>query len=910
MDLPDIPFERFQLDNGLTVIVHEDHKAPVVAVSIWYHVGSADEPTGKTGFAHLFEHLMFSGSEHHRELFFKPFELAGATDQNGTTWFDRTNYFQTVPTTALDMALWMESDRMGHLLGAIGQQELDTQLGVVKNEKRQNEGQPYGRAFEHIHMMAFPANHPYRHQTIGSMEDLDGASLDDVRAWFRAYYGAANAVLVLAGDITPALAREKVQQYFGDIEAGPPVARQMPWVAARAESTRGLQRDRVPQLRILREWNVTGQGKADTVLLELAAWVLGGDVSSRLYQRLVQRERLADAVSVGLMPFALAGMFVLSVNVCQGVDPAAVETAIAEEWAQFLNEGPSEDELLRARMVLHADLVRQLEKVGGFAGKAVILAEGQLYRGDPAAYRSDLALREAATPACVQAAARRWLAQGDHTLTILPSAEMDEVLAGLPASPARPAPRPGPASSYKTVASRIDRRRGVPAVDRFPALTLPPVHRARLPNGLRLELLERRGLPQLQMQLHIDAGLAAEQGAGSGVARLAMSMLTEGSETLDALEIARRQQRLGMAIQAFTQLDSSGVAVSALSSHLGPALDLAAELVRLPAYRDADLERLRAQMLSAIRRDIANPTSVGQRLLPGLLYGRGHAYGAPSTGHAALLASVSRAELSAFHGAWVRPDRMTLFVVGDTTLETLLPLLEASFGDWRAPLLPAPEKHLAKVVAPGRPRLRLIDRPGPQSQISAGRLIAPSGSPQTLPMQLANGVFGGLFSSRLNLNLREDKRWTYGARSGAGDAVGQRAQVLSTSVQADRTADSMAEIMAELAAIAGDRPPTTEELRRVKAQSIRTLPGSYESSAGLLETLVGNQRYGRPDDHAQTLAQRIEAVDADEVAAVARDMFAPSAFCWTVAGELRQIENSLRTLGIADVEIVAEAELD
>ena len=224
-DNVDIPFTRFTLPNGLTVVVHEDHKAPVVAVSIWYHVGSADEPAGKTGFAHLFEHLMFSGSENHKGTYFEPFEQVGATDMNGTTWFDRTNYFETVPTTALDMALWMESDRMGHLLGAIGQKELDTQRGVVQNEKRQGENRPYGRTDEVILANAFPANHPYQHDTIGSMADLDAASLDDVKQWFHDYYGAANTTIVLAGDITPDVAREKLLRYFGDIPAGPPVPR-------------------------------------------------------------------------------------------------------------------------------------------------------------------------------------------------------------------------------------------------------------------------------------------------------------------------------------------------------------------------------------------------------------------------------------------------------------------------------------------------------------------------------------------------------------------------------------------------------------------------------------------------------------------------------------------------------------
>src|SRR5690606_10361177 len=292
----DIPFTRFVLPNGLTVVVSEDHKSPVVAVSVWYHVGSANEPAGKTGFAHLFEHLMFQGSENHDGEFFEPFERVGTTDQNGSTWYDRTNYYETVPTTALDMALWMESDRMGHLLGAIGQAQLDEQRGVVQNEKRQGENQPYGRADEIIGRNAFPANHPYHHDTIGSMADLDAASLADVKRWFGAYYGAANVVVALVGDITPEVAKQKMLRCFGDIPAGPPVARLQPWIAPRSESTRGAYADRVAQTRIYREWNVPDLSDPDLVALDLAATVLGGGRTSRLYERLVYKDKLADRV--------------------------------------------------------------------------------------------------------------------------------------------------------------------------------------------------------------------------------------------------------------------------------------------------------------------------------------------------------------------------------------------------------------------------------------------------------------------------------------------------------------------------------------------------------------------------------------------------------------------------------------
>ncbi|HHW4672806.1 MAG TPA: M16 family metallopeptidase, partial [Xylella fastidiosa subsp. pauca] len=361
--IPEIAYERFTLPNGLTVIVHEDHKAPVIAVNVWYHIGSADEPAGKTGLAHLFEHLMFSGSENHKASYFEPFEKVGVTGINGTTWFDRTNYMQTVPSTALDMALWMESDRMGHLLGAIGQKELDTQRGVVKNEKREMENVPYGHVMQNILSNLFPANHPYHHDTIGSMEDLEAASLADVKSWFQSHYGAANATLVLAGDITLAEARTKAAKYFGDISAGPPVARQRPWITPLPAQKRGVQYDRVSQPWLYRTWVIPELGNDAVMQLGLATAILGGSKSSRLHQRLVYKDKLADNISADIFPFALASQMQINVDVKHGVDPAKVEAVINEELQRFLAEGPSNDELERAQMDYRSNLVRNLESV-------------------------------------------------------------------------------------------------------------------------------------------------------------------------------------------------------------------------------------------------------------------------------------------------------------------------------------------------------------------------------------------------------------------------------------------------------------------------------------------------------------------------------------------------------------------
>ncbi len=909
----DIPFTKLQLDNGLTVIVHEDHKAPVVAVSIWYHIGSADEPAGKTGFAHLFEHLMFSGSENHKGTYFAPFEKAGATGMNGTTWFDRTNYFETVPTTALDMALWMESDRMGHLLAAIGKNELDTQRGVVQNEKRQGENRPYGRVDQNILSNAFPENHPYQHDTIGSMADLDAASLEDVKNWFRANYGAANTTLVLAGDITPAVAKEKVQKYFGDIPAGPPVPRQQPWVAARDTSTRGTQSDHVAQVRIYREWNVPQLGAPDNPLLDIAANVLGGGKTSRLYQRLVYQDKLVDDVSVENQTFALASQFVLSADVKKGVDPAKVEAAIAEEWARFLKDGPTADELARAQTSIRAGFIRGLEEVGGFRGKAVILAQSQVYLGDPAAYKKDLERAAAATPASVLEAARKWLTRGDYTLTVVPAkpgsdlAAEDKAVKGLPAREGKPAPVMPPAKNYTTDKSDIDRSKGVPDVAQFPELSFPTVQRGKLKNGIEVVLAERHTIPVTHVLMQFNAGYAADHGNKLGTASFVSAMLDEGTKNLDSIDIAKRRESLGAIIHSGTGLDTSNVSLNALDSNLASSIDLFADVVRNPAFRDADLERIRAQWLASIAQEKTQPQGMALRTLPPLLYGKDHAYGIPFTGSGteSAIASLSAADLAAFHQAWYRPDNVRILVAGDTTLAAIVPLLDKAFGDWTAPATAVPTKRIAHVDVQKKPRVFLIDRKdSPQSLIFAGSLADPTTSPDYLPTQTANSVFGGTFTSRLNMNLREDKRWSYGARSGLQDALGQRPLILQAPVQTDKTAESITEALKEVRNIAGPNPPSEAEINKIKAQRVRALPGSYETASAVLGALASNQLYGRADDYVSTLKQKIEAQTQAQVDAAAKSLFVPDALTWVVVGDLSKIEKPVRALKIGETKVI------
>ncbi|MGA0587957.1 M16 family metallopeptidase [Dyella sp. KRB-257] len=904
--IPHLAYQRFTLPNGLTVVVHEDHKAPVVAVSIWYHVGSSYEPKGKTGFAHLFEHLMFQGSENHRDEYFKPFELAGATDMNGTTWLDRTNYFETVPTTALDMALWMESDRMGHLLGAIGQKELDEQRGVVQNEKRQGENQPYGRVGELIQAEAFPANHPYHHDTIGSMADLNAASLGDVKQWFRDYYGAANTVLVLSGDITVAQAKEKALKYFGDIAPGPQVPRPQPWVAPRKESTRGTMTDNVAQTRIYREWNVPPRTSDDLTRLSLAAAVLGGGKTSRLYQRLVYRDKLADDVSVDIEQHALASLFQLQVDVKKGVDPARVEAAVADEWRKFLADGPTEDELARVKTGVRASFVRGLERVNT---QASILAEGQLYSNDPGQYLKDFKVLMAATPASVKATADQWIARGDYTLTVVPgkveNTDMATV-AGRAAAPGAPGPVLSPKGDYRTVKTDVDRSQGVPAVDRFPDLTFPAIQRGRLANGIEVVLAERHAVPAVQVQLMFDAGFAADQGRKLGTSSFTMAMLDEGTKRLDSVQIAKTEQRLGAEIGSGCGLDACNVSLNALDDQLKPSLALFADIVRNPAFRDADVARVRGQWLARIAQEKSQPVGIALRTLPPLLYGEGNAYAIPFTGSGteASISSLTTQDMRQFMGDFIRPDNVKILVAGDTTLDKIIPELNTVFGNWTASGK-VPAKHLTKVAPPANPRVYLIDRPGAQQSLILAGIVAPSTeAPNNLPIQTMNGAFGGTFTSRLNMNLREDKHWAYGAFSFLQNAQGQRPFLLYAPVQTDKTAESVAEMLKEARAVVGAKPLTAAEIGKIKDGEVRSMPGSYQTTSAVMGALQGIVLYHRPDDYVQTLKARTEAQTDAEVNAAAKEVIHPNRLTWVIVGDLSKIEPPLKKLDLGAMRVL------
>ncbi len=888
LDDIEIPYQKYVLSNGLTLVVHEDHKAPIVAVDVWYHVGSKDERPGRTGFAHLFEHLMFTNTENHHDEFFRPLIAVGGTKMNGNTWLDRTTYFENVPVNALDTALWLESDRMGHLLGAVDQKKLDEQRGVVQNEKRQGENRPYGKVDELIASSTYPAGHPYSWTTIGSMDDLNAASLEDVKNWFKTYYGAANAVLVIAGDIRPEDVRKRVEHYFGDIAPGPVLKRTDTWVAKMSGEKRASLQDRVPQSRIYKTWNIPGYNTHDFALLQLASEVLASGKNSRLYKRLVYTDQIATSVSAGIGPFEIGSQFQVVATVKPGGDSTAVEKAMDEEVARFLDKGPTKEELERIKTSDYASFVRAVERIDGAGGKAAILGESMLFGGSPDFYKTSLTWLRNATVAEVQRASKTWLSDGVFVLNVEPFPE------------------------YHAEGPGADRSK-LPAVGNAVPLKLPPLQRATLSDGLKVVLAERHEVPVVQLSLIVDAGHAADSLAGpgmsnlAGTSNLALAMISNGTRTRNALQISARSEELGAEITAGSTLDTSFISLNAITGELPASLELFSDVLLNPTFPDAELVRLKAQSIAAIQQQKSQPRGIASRLFPSLIYGSGHAYSNPFSGIGTeeTVKSMTVDELRAFYRRWVRPDNATLLIVGDTTLKQIEPLLEQRLAGWKAPAEPLPTKQLATVPLPAKPRIFLVNRTGAeQSLLFAVHVAPPRSDPDNIAFETVNTVLGGSFISRLNMNLRQDKHWSYGAGTSLIDAKGQRPFVVSAMVQTDKTAESMQETLKELRGLAGAHQATGAEIRAAKDTLVLTLPGSNETSREVASSYADILTFGLPDTYLNDYVDKVDALNADDLQAAAGKLIHPDALTWVVVGDVAAIEAPIRKLGLGEVKVL------
>jgi len=873
-----IAHETFTLPNGLTVVVHEDHAIPVVSVNVWYHVGSQNERRGRTGFAHLFEHFFFNGSEHHPHGFREAMDDLGATNRNGTTNTDRTNFFEDVPVSALERTLYLEADRMGWLSGNLSEAMLERERGVVKNEKRQGENRPYGQVWNRIVETIYPYSHPYSWSTIGSMEDLDAARMDDIRDWYDSWYGPHNAVLALAGDITVERARELAERYFGPIKPGKPVARLDTWVPVLDRDIRDVMQDRVPQARVHRVWHLPPWGDAQTHALELFAGVLAGSDSALLNRRLVFERQLATDVGAFVWTKELGSNLVVMATAKPGVDPAELERELdAVIGAALADGGVDAAALDRAKAREFADFARGLERLGSFSGRAAVLAESATYGGDADAYLQRLQNLRDATPASVTTAARQWLQRHHYTLTVNP---------------------------YPTLAATsetIDRSE-LPALGTPPDVRFPELQRAELGNGLQLILLERHSAPLVNAALLVNAGNAADPADAPGIGRLALDLLDKGSRQQDAFAIADRRDLLGATFWSSNSLDLSTFSMQALRANLDESLQLYAEVIREPAFPPDMVEIQRKQQLAGIAQEQADPFGSAWRITPRLLYGEGHPYAAPASGRGYVDAveAIAVDDLRAWHQRWFRPNNATLVVAGDVTMEQLRPLVERHFGDW--PAADVPTREIATTTSPGRGRLHLVDRPGAaQSVIIAAHLTEPAGSDDDLAIETVIRNFGGIATSRLNRNLRLDKHWSYGSSGFITTARGPRSFMVVAPVQSDRTLDAMREVRQEILDVAGARPVVGEEFDSIQRNQLSALAGRFATLDSLINAASELVTTGRSPEYWYGYAGNMRELTPDDLARAAKRFIRPGELTWVVIGDLALIEPALRDAGFGEI---------
>ena len=882
--LPDIKYDKFTLPNGLRVIVHEDRKIPVVAVNVWYHVGSKDELPGKTGFAHLFEHLMFNGTENYNNEYFGPFQQVGATNMNGTTNNDRTNYFENVPTPALDLALWMESDRMGHLLGVVNQEKLDEQRGVVQNEKRQGENQPYGRVFIQASKATFPVGHPYSWTTIGSMEDLNAATLEDVQLWFKTYYGPNNAVLSLAGDINVDEAKKIVTKYFGDIPPGPSPIKKKKWIAKRSGEKREIMYDRVPNARIYKVWNTPEIGSPEHAHFELLASLLTGGKNSALYQELVYKRQLATSVSAFYYDREIAGQFWIAVDLANGRSLDDLEDAMDKALSDFIKKGPSAKRLKNTKTSIRASSIKGLQRVGGFGGKSDLLAYSEVYSGNPGAYLEFINGIMEITNKEIKETANTWLTDGAYVLTVIPEENR----------------------SYDSE-STADRSK-LPFPTEFPELDLPEIQRAKLSNGLEVVLAERHDVPMINLSFQIKSGHATDPLGQPGLANFTMSMLTEGSKSFNALELSDQLEELGTDLYTSTGLDSSSINISSLKSSFEESIEIMFEVITEPTFDQEEIDRKKIRWLAAIDQSLSTPNGMVSNLIPEILYGEDHPYAKPFSGNGTResIQWMSRDDLINYKNRFIAPSNGTLILVGDTTLDEILPILEAQFGSW-------PENRMLKGAQlvytinkePDSRRVFLIDKPGAvQSLIVAGQLMPGMRTPDEIDIDLMNRVIGGSFTSRLNMNLREDKSWSYGVRTRLSQYKGPRPMLVSAPVQTDKTVDSIQEIIREYDEYLSSNPAKNEELEAIVNDLSLGLIGDFETFGSLMSGLSGIVSFDREDDFLDNLPTKYRSMTIDNINAAAERYIDPSIWTWVIVGDLSKIEQGIRELDLGEIEIL------
>ncbi len=891
---PTIQYEKYSLSNGMDVILSEDHRLPLVAVDLWYHVGPVNEKPGRTGFAHLFEHMMFQGSLHAGDQPIQLLEAAGATEINGTTDFDRTNYFETMPSDQLEYALWMESDRMGWLLGKLDERKLITQRDVVRNERRQGENTPYYLVEEEVFHRLFPATHPYHANVIGSHADIESAELDDVRDFFRQYYAPNNASIAIVGDFDPRTVKPLVEKYFGPIPAGPAVPKVDVVTPPITQEKRVTVTDTVQLPRLYMAWIAAPIYKPGDAEADLLAHILGGGKSSRLYKKLVYEKQIAQDVSAAQYSLILGSVFQIVATAKPGIELQELEAAVDAELSAVQQEGPSAAEIARARNTIVTAIIQGLQNLGGFGGVADILNQYNHYVRDPGYLQKDLARYENSTPEAVR--------QMATTLT----KESRVVVYGIPGEkvihdvPRRPDPKLF-VQNLPVESADTEWRKTPPRRSKAREMVLPVPVEFKLANGLTVLQVEQHNLPVFTANLAVRRGSDSNPVDKPGLASFTASMLTEGTRKRTSPQLADDIAQIGASLSASSSIDASFISGMALTRNADPLFELLSDVVQNPAFRKEEIERVRRLRLTSLLQQADDPNVLAAKVFYREVYGVNSPYGYLDTGTKESTESISRDDMLDFYRGGYGPQNTALVVAGDLTQAQLRELAEKYFGGWsgRAQSSPPPQ-----VTATTTRRVVIVNKPGaPQSVLRIGRVGLARNNPDYVPVTIMNEILGGLFSSRINLNLREAHGFTYGAYSVFSFRRGLGPFFVTTMVRTDATAPSVTEIFGELDRMRNSRVKP-EELNMAREADARALTGIFETTQQIASTMANMFVYGLPLNYYRTLPQEIGAVDAAEVQRVAQKYLSPENMVVIAVGDRSSIEAELKKLGLGTTQVL------
>jgi zinc protease len=883
-DVPKIAFEKYTLPNGLQVILHVDRKLPMVHVNNWYHVGSKNERVGRTGFAHLFEHMMFEGSKDADTKYLGFVEKAGANlfegGVNGTTNEDRTNYFESVPSGSLEYVLWLESDRLATLTDVLTKEKLDNERDIVKNERRQGlENEPYGRAFMLITENVFPTGHPYAHTVIGSHEDLTAASVDDVKEFFHTYYTPNNLSLAITGDFDVVEAKRLIQKYYGPITPGPALDRPKSWMAGIQGEKIIEVNDHVPQERTYFAWPAPAFFDAGDGELDLVSLILTDGLSSRLNKSLVYDKQICSDVVSFENSSEIAGNFVLWITARAGASLAQAEQIATEEIARLAREGPTAAELSRAKTKWEFQYVTGLERIGGFGGKADLLNTYNTFLGDPDKFAADVQRHRAATAENVRLAAAKWLDTRNRVVI-----------------------RFHPENSKPDREATVDRTKQ-PELGADRPFQAPSVKSAKLDNGMDIFVVERKDLPKVSVTLATRAGSIADPQGKEGLASLEVEAMKRGTKTRKALEIDDALGDLGTSLGGNAGRESATLNLEVLRRNLGPALAVLGDVARNPTFPQEEVDRERKLRLAALAQEESEPRGIAGRVGPMLAYGSTHPYGRPADGFSATVEKISPEDLAKFHATYWKPGGSALVLVGDISLTEATDLAKQNFGTWSGGAPPAVNVPPPHPVGPGK--VFLVNRPDAAQTVVTELLPGPArNGGDFYALNLANAVWGGAAGARLGMNLREDKGYSYGVFSFPAANSKYGIWRASGGVQTNKTKESVVEFEKELTFIAGGKPISEKELTDAKHMRVRGYAQQFESMDRVAGQMVDLWAAGLPMTELQREPDELRKATLESVNATAQKYAKRSGVTLLLVGDLSKIESGMRELNLGEVVIL------